>query len=74
MRVTSVAVNFHCDGHEPRARTTFEFSGKEVTDVLLKQIEKTGIDVNNIYVDCTKCGQNIRIGDLKVSLVVDFYG
>jgi hypothetical protein len=75
MQVTSVAVNFHRqDWNEPSARATFEFSGKEVADLLLTQIKKTGIDVNNAYVDCPECGQNIGVDELKISLVVNFYG
>jgi hypothetical protein len=74
MKVTSVAANFHCcDWHEPRGRATFEFSGKEVADVLLKQIDKTGTDVSNIFVHCP-CGKSIGVDELKVSIVVNFYG
>jgi hypothetical protein len=78
MKTTSVAVNYHWDGHEPRARATFELSGKEVIEALLKHVEeiikKPGSDAYNVYVDCPECGKNIGVDDLKVSLVVNFYG
>ena len=75
MKTTSVAVNFHrSDWHEPSARATFQFSGKEVVEALLKQIEKTNIDAHNAYVHCPECGKNIGVDELKVSLVVNFYG
>ena len=74
MRATSVAVNFHRqDWNEPIARATFEFSGKEVADALLKQIEKTNIDAHNVFVDCPTCGKSIGVDELKVSIVVNFY-
>ena len=80
MKVISAAANFHCNGddHEPKGRATFEFSGKEVAEALLKCVEdtikKSNIDACKAYVVCPECNKNIGVDELKVSLVVNFYG
>ena len=45
-----------------------------IADVLLKQIDKPGAAVNKIFVHCPECGKSIGIDELKVSIVVNFYG
>ena len=73
MKVISGAANYHRrDWSEPAGRSTFEFSGKEVADLLLKQIDKPGAAVNKILVRCPD-GKHIKVDELNVALVVDFY-
>jgi hypothetical protein len=73
MEITNVACNYHWNGHDPVMRMTYEFSGKEVAEALLKQINRPNIDAFNAFVVCPKCDSHIEIEELKVKLVVNLY-